>query len=178
MNSVKNVFKVFSIIFAIVYPFMILYCLVNNYPSRYLSVILLVPICINFTKLRSYLLLSLGLLLVALTAVFNEKMFLKLYPSIMNFGICLAFLTSLHKKPLITYFAEKMHYEITHDVARYTRKATAAWGIFMLFNTIVSFSTIFISDRVWAVYNGFVSYILIGLMFLIELLCRRKHTHV
>ena len=177
MNNVKNVLKALLIIIAIAYPFAILYCLVNEYSLRYLSFVLLLPILINFTKIRSYLLLGCGLLLVALTAIYNEKIFLKLYPTIMNSMVCLLFLCSLKKKPLITFFAEKMHYEITSEVKKYTKNATLAWGIFMLFNAIASFLTIFAPDWIWAVYNGFISYILIGIMFLAELLYRRKYTN-
>ena len=70
-----------------------------------------------------------------------------------------------------------MHYEITSEVKKYTKNATLAWGIFMLFNAIASFLTIFAPDWIWAVYNGFISYILIGIMFLAELLYRRKYTN-
>lgn len=177
MNRVKNVFKVLSAILALVYPFLILYCLVSGYSLRYLSIILLFPILINFSKTRNYILFGLGLLLIFLTAVYNEKIFLKLYPTVMNSAICLIFFSSLQKKPLITYFAEKMNHKITPEVAKYTRQVTIAWGIFMLFNAIISFLTIFISDFVWAFYNGFISYLLIGMVFLIELLFRRKYTH-
>ena len=104
----------------------------------------------------------------------DNILFLMLYPVCMNFLICSAFLLSLKGTPLITVFAEKMGHSLTPDVLSYTRKATWAWGIFMAINTLVSLITVFLPLSYWTFYNGFLSYILIGLMFGAEYLCRRR----
>ena len=47
----------------------------------------------------------------------------------------------------------------------YCRRVTWAWCIFYVLNGSVALSTCFMSDTVWALWNGFISYILMGFMF-------------
>ena len=55
----------------------------------------------------------------------------------------------------------------------YTRKATVVWAIFMFFNTVISLITVFLSTKIWVLYNGFISYILIGIMMTTEYIIRK-----
>lgn len=178
MSKTRKFIELAGIILTIVYPFVIYSLLSVSFPLRYLSLYLLCVILLNFCRGRNYILMFIGVALVLLLFVFEDRLFLKLYPVLMNGGICALFLLSLRRKPLITAIAEKMKQEITPEVQLYTYKATLYWGIFMLCNTLISFTTLFASDFVWVVYNGLISYILIGLAFLFEWLCRRRLTHV
>lgn len=57
----------------------------------------------------------------------------------------------------------------------YTRKVTQVWSVFFLCNAAVSLATILYGDRwLWGFYNGFVSYILMGLLMAAEMAVRRK----
>lgn len=92
----------------------------------------------------------------------------------MNAGVCSVFALSLRKTPLITQFAQKINKNNLDDKElNYTRRATIAWAIFMFFNTIASLITVFLSNETWVLYNGFVSYILIGIMMGAEYLIRK-----
>ncbi len=92
----------------------------------------------------------------------------------MNTAVCTIFTLSLKKTPLITQFAQKMQKEpLNQEKLIYTRKATKAWAIFMFMNTVASLITVFLSDEIWAIYNGFISYILIGTMMLSEYIIRK-----
>ena len=92
----------------------------------------------------------------------------------MNFIVCLSFWLSLREKPLVTLFAEKMGHKPDKNMLSYTKKATIAWAIFMTVNTIVSIITLFTNLWFWTLYNGLISYILIGIMFIAEYLIRRR----
>ena len=51
---------------------------------------------------------------------------------------------------------------------------TFAWCIFFVANGSVSALTVFVgSDKIWSLYNGLISYILIGLFFIVEYLVRK-----
>ena len=56
----------------------------------------------------------------------------------------------------------------------YAKKATYAWVIFMYALTCISCITVFLSTEIWALFNGLISYILIGVMFAAEFVVRRK----
>lgn len=64
-------------------------------------------------------------------------------------------------------------------VMAYTRNLTYVWALFTFLNFLVSFGTIFFSEKIWAIYNGFISYVLVGLIFIIEYIVRgffrKKH---
>jgi uncharacterized membrane protein len=56
----------------------------------------------------------------------------------------------------------------------YTRKVTQAWCLFFLINGSMSVMSIFYSEEWWVLYNGFIAYILIGLMLAGEYFIRIK----
>lgn len=115
-----------------------------------------------------------ALILAACLFFTAEPVFLKLYPVLMNAAVAGIFFSSLFKKPLIAVFAEKMGYTLDDVGNAYTRKATIAWGIFMSANALVALATVFMPLHFWVIYNGGISYLLIGLMMLGEYCVRRK----
>jgi uncharacterized membrane protein len=57
----------------------------------------------------------------------------------------------------------------------YTRKVTWAWcGFFALNGTAALVTALWASERIWALYNGLVAYVLIGLLFAGEWLVRQR----
>jgi len=177
MNNLKKIFKLLGVVLIVLYPFVVYKFLGSGMSLRYMAVMILFMVLCHYRRWHNYFFLSLGLLLIVLLLITNRPFFLKLYPVLMNSGVALLFLLSLKDRPLIASFAEKMGYKITPDVLAYTQKATLGWGIFMSFNTLFSVITLFTSDFIWAIYNGFIAYILIGFFFLIELYCRRRMAH-
>ena len=94
---------------------------------------------------------------------------LKFYPPICNFFIFSLFFFSLFtKETIIQKFARMMEGNLKPPVLNYTRKITYLWAIFTFLNFLVSVWTIFLPDNIWILYNGCISYILVGLLFLIE----------
>ena len=45
---------------------------------------------------------------------------------------------------------------------------------FFVFNGSIALITVFCEDAVWALYNGFIAYLLMGTLFLGEWLIRRR----
>jgi uncharacterized membrane protein len=55
----------------------------------------------------------------------------------------------------------------------YCRRVTAAWCIFFVVNGMISLATaLWGSNEVWMLYNGVISYILIGTVFTVEYIIR------
>ena len=107
---------------------------------------------------------------------------LKLYPVIMNFCICLIFFSSLFdKETVIQKFARISEGggELHPKTKDYTKNLTYIWCIYLLIQFFASVATLFLSDKIWMIFNGCVSYILLGLFFAIEYIVRirfkKKH---
>ena len=98
---------------------------------------------------------------------------LKFYPSICNFFIfCIFFGSLFTKETIITKFARACGDELKKSTIDYTVKVTYVWCIFTFLNFLISVYTIFLSDNIWIIYNGFISYILIGFVFGVEYIVR------
>lgn len=169
--------KACGFILPILYPFCVFWALHKGMSLRWLSLFLLIIVLSAFLRSHRKTFLAAGLFLTSALLLFNNEIFLKLYPVCMNMLICFSFWISLKTKPLITVFAEKMGQEMTPDVLHYTRKVTIAWGIFMALSTLISIITLSTPMWIWTLYNGLISYLLIGLMFGGEYLIRRRCQH-
>ena len=112
---------------------------------------------------------------------FKRYFVIKFYPPVMNFIIFITFFSSLFaEETVIQKFAHLMAgNKYNSIIANYTKKLTYVWVCFTFVNFIVSIVTIFMSDKIWLLYNTCISYVLIGLIFIIEypirLLYRRCH---
>lgn len=101
---------------------------------------------------------------------------LKLYPVFVNLSFLAVFAWSLFRPPsMIERFARLQDPNLPQEAIPYTKKVTITWCVFFVFNIIVSLITCFYtSDETWALYNGLIAYILIGLLFSIEWLIRQR----
>ena len=98
---------------------------------------------------------------------------LKYYPVTVNFIFFVIFFASLFaKETLIQKIAKTMDGILTEKTAAYTRKLTYIWCFFTFFNFVVSLITVFMPDKYWILYNGFISYLLMGILFIGEYLVR------
>lgn len=117
----------------------------------------------------------------ALVIITDDAGYSKLYPVIMNILFLGVFGSSLIKSPTIIWKIASMQDKTLEDsphrekVVSYCRKVTKIWCVFFIFNIgMATFTTFFASDLVWSAYNGLISYILMGLLFAIELFVRKR----
>lgn len=104
---------------------------------------------------------------------FKRFVFLKFYPPLCNFTVFMVFFCSLFaKETVIQKFARACGDKLDKPAWTYTRNLTYVWCVFMLINLLISIYTIFLSDAIWMLYNGCISYILVGSLFAIEYLVR------
>lgn len=133
--------------------------------------------------------LSSALFLLAgiLCFVFNEKIFLKLYSVVINATLLCVFGSSLIFKPNIIFrfacIGDKSIKNSTYEknVDSYCKKVTIVWCVFFVANGSISavtalynFGNAELNDKIWSIYNGGISYILMGLLFAVEYLVRMQ----
>lgn len=104
---------------------------------------------------------------------------LKFYPPVCNLFIFMVFFTSLFGKETVIQKIAKTFSPLNDKEIIYTRNLTYVWCVLLFLNFIMSSFTIFLPDKIWLVYNGCISYILIGLLFGIEyivrIICRKRN---
>ena len=100
---------------------------------------------------------------------------LKIYPPLMNFLFFAVFFVSLFsKETVIQRIARKMDGKLEEPVWTYTKNLTYIWVIFLFVNFSVSVVSMFLSDNFWLLYNGFISYFLVGMMIIVEYPVRKS----
>ena len=185
MSPARLITTILTVIAAVLYPALIYYSLViRNVPIRHLSLIVIVFALFAFiattSKKKSFAKNYLILLAVGVLCLFfNSTLILKFYPLIMNLVFLVSFAVTLFFPPnMIFRFAMLQDKTIKGSLGEkyidaYCRKVTIAWGCFFIFNgCAAAFTIFFTSDAFWAVYNGGISYVLIGTFFLCELIIR------
>lgn len=119
------------------------------------------------------------LLFISLTTIllniFNDPVYLKLNPVIISTSIFAAFTFTLFRPPsMIETFARLQDKNLPDKAIPYCRNVTKIWCIFLLINSLIALYTALLTDmETWALYNGLISYILMGLLFAGEFIYRK-----
>ena len=104
---------------------------------------------------------------------YTQLFFVKFYPVCANLTVFLVFFCSLFaKETVIQKFAKMVDGELSENALKYTRNLTYIWCVLTFFNFVVSLVTVFLSEEIWALFNGLISYILIGTLFFVEYIIR------
>jgi len=189
MKSVAG--KIFFTAISVLYP-LIVYCGLEYWAlsPRRLSLLLLAIAFfhfLNFTRSKSSIdrsrtaILVVLVFLCAFVAFFLDNViFVKLYPVLVSLSLLAFFVFSLWRPPNFIFRMASLWDKSLKDspsknaVERYCRKVTLVWCGFFIFNATVATFTVFkASDRAWSLYNGLISYILIGVIFIAEFLVRK-----
>lgn len=121
------------------------------------------------------LLLALVLFSLGIT-LSNSETLLRLYPTLMAWGMATVFARSLRHPPsVIERIARLSEPELSAAGVQYTRRVTQVWLGFMLINGAIALATSFASREIWVLWNGLIAYLLMGALFAGEWLCRRRH---
>jgi uncharacterized membrane protein len=120
---------------------------------------------------------ALAIALLALWALLGrDALPVRLYPVLVNAGLLVSFGFTLIRPPsMIERFARLQEPELPPRAVRYTRRVTQVWCAFFAANGSAALVTaLWMSERAWALYNGFIAYVLIGALFGIEWLVRQR----
>lgn len=105
---------------------------------------------------------------------FNNEYLLKILPALISLGALFVFTHSYIEPPTIpARIALRIEGELCEARLSYTNKITLVWITFFLINAGISLYTVFVgSTELWALYNGLISYMLMGALFAGEYLYR------
>lgn len=181
----KALVTVMMTILVVAYPLVVYYGLQHFQLSHVLSLLLglsLLRVLMEWFKKQSILQSTsfwTGLLLaliVTVTWLFQNTIYLKMYPVAVNLIFLFVFAMSLYsEKSMIQRFAEFKEKNITGEKQRYMEQLTRVWCGFFVVNGLISAYTVwFASEAVWALYNGLLSYLLMGALFAGELIYRHQ----
>lgn len=115
-----------------------------------------------------------AILLLSFSVFANSALLLKLYPVVMSFSFFSVFIYSIFKAPAVITLIASARGKITENAVIYTRKVTMVWCCFFILNGLIALWTVFQSDEYWTLYNGVISYILMGILFACEWIVRRN----
>jgi len=165
-------------VFFIAYPFIVYFGL-SVLPPSFFGLILIVLLGLRFgVLLPEERLLFLPILLVFLayavmTVFVDSAQLLLYYPALVNFAFFLTFANSLRSgEPLLLRFVRARKGTLSDHAPRYLYWLTMIWAVFFVLNGLVSIWTSTLSLEAWTLYNGLISYVLVGILSVGEWLFR------
>lgn len=153
---------------------------------RYLAMILGIALLLRWRNKLPQLLKQcsrlqklLGLALLAwiiATSISNDEELLRSYPALISIGMLILFAVTLKYPPsMIEMIARVQDPQLPTAAISYTRKVTWLWcGFFAMNGSIALYSALYGSRAFWVLYNGVISYILMGLLLAGEWLWRHR----
>jgi uncharacterized membrane protein len=126
---------------------------------------------------RFWLVVAIAAALLAAASVWVDGWVpLKLYPVVVNLALLGAFAASLRRGPsAIERLARLREPGLPPSGVAYTRRVTQVWCVFFAANAVVSAATALWADAAgWALYNGLVAYVAMGVLMAGEWLVRRR----
>ena len=89
--------------------------------------------------------------------------------------LVLFFVSLLRPPTIIERIARFKDPNLPDAAIRYTRNVTIIWCVFFILNGGAAlYTTLYTSLETWALYNGVISYVLMGLLFAGEYLVRKR----
>lgn len=131
----------------------------------------------TLTKPRLLLALLVVLSFCTLAQFDTQLRVLRLYPVLISLGGAGFCLYSLkHPPSAIERFARRMGMEVPDAAISYLRGVTTVWLAFFCLNAAVAaYTAVAANISHWALYNGLISYLIIGLLLVGEWLYRRRY---
>lgn len=157
----------------LLYPLLV-YAGIQTLGPRLLAALLLGAALLRLASLRllgqtpgnSGWLLVAAAVATGLTLATGSALGLKCYPVLVSAVLLVVFGYSLWRPPtMIERFARLQQADLPAHAIGYTRKVTWVWCVFFVVNGVIAATTVFASDQLWALYNGLISYLAMGVLF-------------
>jgi uncharacterized membrane protein len=160
--------RLFVLLAFLAYPFVVYFLLDQVGPAGLGLALVALLLLRNLDFVRRHIwvvgvALLAAILFISLKPMQSEWL-LRFYPTLVNLALLLAFGFTLFRRPtMVEQFARLSGMLITPTVQRYTFNVTLIWCGFFFLNALVSAAiAINASMGAWALYNGFLSYLIIG----------------
>jgi len=184
--------KIILALVTVLYPFVVFYGLAE-FSVRWVSFILLLLFLVRLfvlkknsvrakkaknilSPLASKVISLVVLVFLLFSFIFDADIGLLFYPVIINSALALIFSYSLaNPPPVIERLARLTQADLPPHAVVYTRTVTKIWlGFFIINGLIATYTALFTSLQTWTIYNGFIAYILMALLFTGEYLVRLR----
>lgn len=171
--------KVWLALLTVCYPFLV-YFGSSTIGAEYLLGFVALMLVLRAAQGRNKSTIAMALFIAGAMAIsviyWGSHIGVKLYPVLVNACLLCAFAGSLlTKQSAVERLARIKEPNLPESGVRYTRKVTIAWSIFFAVNgSIALLTTLWGSDKLWTLYNGFIAYLLIGLFAAAEWLIRLR----
>ena len=175
----KQLLTVVVVVLSIAYPFMIYWGL-QNYQASNLLPLLLILLGLRWVAgsrtSERMVLIAIFISVVLITLTWGHQLGLKFYPAMVNMGFLILFAGSLVCPPSIVERMARMRQpNLSPQGVAYTLKVTWMWsGFFVINGGIAAITAVWASNEVWTLYNGFIAYLLIGILAGGEWVVRRR----
>ena len=180
----QKLFKYSVVILTIAYPFIVYYSL-GNIDEKWLLLFLLSLLVMRWfvakkitnnsmIESKAVLLSVVGISLIIWMK--GESVGLKFYPVIVSGGLLLLFAASLFaEQSIVERLARLQDKNLSKNAIKYTKKVTVCWCAFFIINaSIATYIALWENDEVWVLYNGLISYVLMGTLAAGEWIVRQK----
>jgi uncharacterized membrane protein len=164
----------------LLYPFLVYFGLPHLAPAPLVAIAIAIGLLHLLRRRGGGIMPRWGFLLIpcALLALLALRPVLaaQAYPPLVSLCLAATFAWSLAYPPTaIERLARLTTPDLPPDAIAYTRTVTKVWTIFFLSNaTIATACALWFPVAIWTLWTGFVSYLLIGLLFAGELIVRRR----
>lgn len=179
----KRLVTIFISAVFVAYPVLIYYGLTTFSPAAVgifilamLGVRMAVVMKLSFHRLKPLLPLTLAAALPSVCSLlFNSERALLFTPVLVNAALLGSFGWTLFRGPsMVARFAALKEPVMTNAILTYCKKVTVVWcGFFVVNGSIATYTALYTSKEYWTLYNGLISYILMGLLFGVEFVVRK-----
>lgn len=175
------VWRVGFFVLLALYPFVV-YFGIRTLPPSFFGILLALAVAARFAVLKredralALPLLSLLLVYAVIAAIVGRAQALLYYPVLVNLLLGLIFVVSvLNKNPLLLRLVRARGIQLSKYGPRYLTNLTMVWAGFFAANCLVALWTTTASMEAWTLYNGLISYLLVGLLLGAEWMFRRHY---
>lgn len=160
------------------YP-VVVYLSLGRFEPRWLALLLLAVAMMRLGFGRTaatWGVVAVALSLAVMTWAGNALMPIKLYPVAVNAFMLAMFASTIVRPPsAIERLARLSEADLPQVAVVYTRKVTLVWCAFFLINGCIALYTVLWgTDAQWTLYNGAISYVLMGVIAAVEWLVRKR----
>lgn len=178
----KQLLKVVVIVLSVAYPFMVYWGLQHYHASKLLPLLLLLLALrwvVGSKASERMVLMAVLASVIIIAFTWGHQLGLKFYPVMVNLGFLVLFVASLISPPsFVERLARIRQPNLSPEGIAYTLKVTWMWSLFFCVNgSIAAITALWASNEVWALYNGFIAYVLIGILAGGEWIVRRRVIH-
>ena len=114
---------------------------------------------------------SIILLIYLAVALLNSSIIIIYLPFLISASFLISFSYSLLYPPnAIEVFASMLVQDLSTEEIAYCRRITLIWVLFFMLNGMMAFYTACCTSfGIWSLYNGLIAYVVMGILFVVEL---------